>query len=101
MDFKRLQYWWLNESDKTDKALLDMIRGRKEIDGYVFWISPGQYASLWASKQGKNVNVWDIGAPDTEEELLSMMKNKLNRAAGGKSRKTRSRRRGKSRKMRR
>ncbi len=103
MDFNRLQRWW-NESDKTDKMLDDLIHSKIEIDGYTFRVSPGHHASLWASKNGKHINVWNIGAPDTQAEFFSMMRTQLNRATGGKPRKTRNQRksrRGKSRKMRR
>lgn len=72
-----LKEWW-HTSTKTDDDIYRLIYGKIIIYDHKFVITSGHRAFLNAINENTHLSIIDCGSPDTESELISTLKNKLN-----------------------
>jgi hypothetical protein len=84
----KIKNWW-NTTAKDKLAAKSLLE--QKIDGYTFVQTSGHRALINAKNTatGEELTIIDCGAPDTYDEFLTTLVQKLNAISGGKKRKIR------------
>lgn len=80
---------WYKSSPKSNEDLKNLIEKKITIHGYTFDMpSFAHRAHIMAIKDGEPIKpaIIDLGSPDTPDEVLSKLREKLTNNAGGRRR---------------